>query len=37
MPQSQDKVQRAVNDVFERLGNGADDLLWGPDLAPEAL
>lgn len=37
MPQSQDKAKRAVNDVFERLGNGADDPLCGPDVAPEAL
>jgi integrase len=37
MPQSQDKAKRAVNDVFERLGDGADDPLCGPDVAPEAL
>jgi len=37
MPQSQDKAKRAVNDVFERLENGAADPLCGPDVAPEAL
>lgn len=37
MPQSHDKAKRAVNDVFERLGNGADDPQCGPDVAPEAL
>lgn len=37
MPQSQGKAKRAVNDVFERLGDGADDPLSGPDVAPEVL
>ncbi len=34
MLQAQDKAKRAVNDVFERLGDGADDPLCGPDVAP---
>jgi hypothetical protein len=37
MPQSQDKAKRAVDDVFERLADGADDPLCGPDVAAEAL
>ena len=37
MPQSQDKAKRAVNDVFERLVDGADDPLCGPDVAPGAV
>lgn len=37
VPQSQDKAKRAVNGVFESLGDGADDPLRGPGSAPEAL
>jgi hypothetical protein len=35
-PEAQDKAKRAVDTLFERLDEVADDPLCGPDVAREA-
>jgi hypothetical protein len=37
MPEAEDKAKRAVDTLFERLDEVADDPLCGPDVAREAL
>jgi hypothetical protein len=37
IPEAEDKAKRAVDLLFERLDEVADDPLCGPDVAREAL
>ena len=37
MPEAEDKAQRAIDTLFERLDEVADDPLRGPDVARKAL